>query len=620
MALLTAAVLAAPLPDAAKPREAQSSSAIPARPPLPPEVLVRPAGGPPSSAQAAAGPRVFVRRLVIEGAVDRPASAIRVADVQALAMRLLHDRLATRARPVNPTGAPSRTPLTTPLQTPAETITPEAMDALIQRLQDSQAQAGLSIAELQGIAAEVARYYRQHGLILAQAVIPPQTVRDDGVVRIRVVEGILGQVLVEKNRRFRSAQLTQPFADLVGRPVRRESMEEALLLLADYPGLRSFGVFQPGNEPGSSDLVISVVEEDPVRARVHVDNFGSQYTGEYRLRLDVDLNNPLRRQDRIFFNATQTFSPHKGVYGGVGYEAIAFGPRNRIGLSHTTNVYDLGGSLEPFGIAGTTRISELYWRRLFLRQRLLSLQGSLSLARKSVILDVSEGRDTADELTVLALGGELQRRSIDGRSSHAGHLRWSQGFAGILGSMSATTDPDAATANRRGGSGVYPGSDFGKLDAGYDYWRALSATHSLHLAAAGQYSRDLLASIEQFAIGGPNSVRAYANAEYLADSGYSLSLEWLMRAPGFAQWPVFGGPRRWGEVLDLVLFADTGQGWLNDPLASDRENLSLHGAGAGLRLHIGGFSSRFEVAAPIGNEEAGNGRNPQYYFELNAAF
>ncbi len=619
--------LAAPLPDAAATggNESGREFVMPERPPLPTEVLVDrevPLDAPLSVPQ---GPRIFVRRLVLLGVEERPESGIHVADLQALVDRLLRERLAAAA--TVPAAALPETALQQELQrlidnmqrpeAGSEPITPEALQQLIDKLRSEQQQAGLSIDELQGIAAEVARYYRHHGLILAQAYIPAQTIRD-GVVNLRVVEGRLGQVQVEKPRRYTVAQLTRPFAGQIGRPVARQRIEESLLLLSDYPGLHSFGVFRPGDEPGTTDLVISVLEERRVEARLHADNYGSQYTGEYRTRADLIINNPFKAQDRLFAHISRTFQPDNGLYGGLGYERSAFGPRNLFGVGYLDNSYDMGGILEPFGLTGSTRVVDFYWRRQFARGHRWNSFGVLRFARKSVTLDVAEGRDTADELSVFGAEFGFDRRSADGRSYQSGGLQFSQGLAGILGSMDGSDDPAVASANRRGGSGEYASSRFSKLSADYQYWYDIGQTHSLRLVTRGQYSADLLTSIEQFSMGGPGSVRAYANAEYLADTGYSLSLEWLLRAPGFAQWPAFAG-RRWGEILQFVLFADTAQGRLNDPLVSDRKNVSLHGVGAGLRIYAGAFSMRLEIAGPVGDETASNGRDPQYFFEFNYA-
>jgi hemolysin activation/secretion protein len=515
-------------------------------------------------------------------------------------------------------------------------ITPEAIDALVQdrlaKLGRAQAPAGqaapeggrqgayLGLGELQEIAAAVARFYRQHGFILAQAYIPPQTLKDNTVV-MRVMEGRLGEVLVENPRRYTPAQLAQPFAGKLGKAVVQEDMEQSLLLLSDYPGLKVFGVFQPGKTVGEADLVLSVLEEDRSDYVAHFDNYGTEFTGEYRGRLDMRFNDPFKKQDLLSASLSTSYSPHNGLYGAVNYERIAFGPKNRFGIGYSRNAYELGSYLEPLGIKGVTQLLDTYWRRSFHRGLRWNSGGQLQLARKSAKLyvPIENGEDRQDDLTTLAASVNFDWRGALGRSFHAASLTYTHGFDGLLGAMETTSDPNQTTASRRGGSEVYAGGEFSKVEMTYRYWRRLSPVHSLMLGFRGQTTQDLLTSLEQIPMGGPDGVRAYGPSEALRDKAYLVSLEWQMNAPGFAQWPAFGN-HRWGEILQFVVFADAAKGWLNDPLASDQEEISLYGVGAGVRLNVDKFSARFEFASPVGKEVAANGRDPQYFFEMNLGF
>jgi len=279
----------------------------------------------------------------------------------------------------------------------------------------------------------------------------------------------------------------------------------------------------------------------------------------------------------------------------------------------------VGGSVEPFGISGTTDELDISWRRVFHRSRLFNTYGSLQFSRKSAKLDVTEGVDRADELSVLSVDAGYNWTNSSRRHVSSGWLQLSQGLEDFLGSMVSTSVPTDTEASRRGGSGVYAGGEFFKLAGDYQHWWQFSQNQSLHLSFRGQYSNDLLTSLEQMSIGGPDSVRAYPTAEYLRDSAISTSLEWLIRAPGFSDWPAFGN-RTWGELLTVALFVDYATGSLNDPLASDVEQVTLKGVGAGLRFRYGDFNGRFDFATPVGDEEPSNGRDPQYFFELNYGF
>ena len=609
------------VPDVSQPGGAQAGQEypLPQTPAMPSDKLVLPA---PSRAPAAVdGTRIVVRRIELTGVVERPEYDIDPQALAALVERLRQEKSEKRAQGPDPS---RRQELLAEIErlaadSNADPAEIQALEQAIQRFREQRPLVeSLSLHQLQEIAARVAQYYRERGLFLAQALVPPQTVTD-GTVKILVMEGRLGQVLVEKNRDYPAHQLQQPFRELVGRPVSRQEIEAAMLLINDLPGLSAFAVFRPGVETGNTDLLISVLEEKTVDARVHGDNFGSAFTGEYRGRLQLQWNNPFGSADRLTVNLSRAFRPNNGSYGEIAYERRAFGVRNTFGFSVSQNAYQLGANLAPFGISGTTRIAQTFWRRAFHRGRLFNSYGLLRMSRKSARLDVTEGRDRADELTVASIGTGFDWSSAGHRHMGSGSLTFSRGFEGLLGSMKATTDPARTDASRRGGSRTYAGSQFSKWNLDYRQWLVLDPAQRLLFSVRAQRSGDLLTSLEQMPIGGPNSVRAYATSEWLRDSAVSASFEWIVNAPGFADWGAFGG-RRWGELLKAVAFVDYAKGWLNDPLSSDREVVSLAGIGAGLRFHYRQTSARFEIATPLGNEPVSNGRDPQYYVEFSHGF
>jgi hemolysin activation/secretion protein len=609
------------LPDVTKPGGAQAGSDFSA--PVPPNMqrfLAKPPV--PAAEKPATGQkRLEVKKIVLQGAQERPDYDLSLAELTALVEQLRRNKLATpQAMPMEPQ---QRDKLLKELEQKAKGAKSDAdlqhlEDTIRQLRQPAAPKDSLTLQQLQEIAASVAQYYRERGFFLVRAYIPPQTIHD-GIVHIRILEGILGNVSVEKNTRYPREQLLRPFQALLDKPVQKDSIEQAMLLLNDYPGLSTFAVFRPGLHPGETDLLISVLEEKPVQTQLHVDNYGSQYTGEYRSRVDIQFNNPFGAIDSLQLSLSKTIDPSNGTYGSLYYERHAFGAKNTLGLGASKNDYRLGDDLEPFGITGVTTLAQLYWRRAFQRSRLFNSYGLLQLSRKSAKLNVTEGEDRADELTVLSAEAGFDWSNPSRRHIASGRLAYSHGFDGLLGAMEATDDPTQTIASRRGGSLMFAGGEFSKLTADYNHWFRLTHNHMMHFSWRSQFSDDLLTSLEQFPIGGPNSVRAYSTSEILRDKGFSTSFEWITRAPGFADWQGFGN-KKWGEILDAVLFIDYGKGWLNDPLASDREVISLSGIGAGLRFHLQGFNAKFEFASPLGDEKPGNGRDPQYFFEMNFGF
>ena len=77
---------------------------------------------------------------------------------------------------------------------------------------------GFTIGQLQGVADAVTEHYRKRGLILAQAIVPVQTV-SGGIVDIQIFVGKLGRILAEGNEMYSIEMLKKTFRGLVGQPI-----------------------------------------------------------------------------------------------------------------------------------------------------------------------------------------------------------------------------------------------------------------------------------------------------------------------------------------------------------------------------------------------------------------
>lgn len=415
--------------------------------------------------------QIEVKNIVLDGVVERPEHDISLAElnefVEQLRQRLLAQQTIKESIDENsPLSREDRDKLLNKLKNiPDGKSSEETLQELEQTIQDFRREAEpsnkLTLQQLQEIAARVAQYYQERGFILVRAVIPPQTIQK-GQVHIRILEGILGNVTLEKNRDYSREQMLRPFRDLLGQPVTKMAIEEAMLLLNDYPGLETFSVFRPGLHPGETDLLVSVLTEEASNTNVHMDNYGSEFTGEYRARLDIQWHNPSNSIDKLRASYSKTYDPSNGSYASLHYERHAFGPKNMLGFGASNNNYSLGSILEPFGISGRTTLAEAYWRRAFHRSRLFNSYALLQLSRKSAKLNVTEGEDRADELTVFSLESGFDWASSSRRHMANARLQYSKGAEGLLGAMEATNNPALTDASRRGGSGFYAGGDFQK--------------------------------------------------------------------------------------------------------------------------------------------------------------
>jgi hemolysin activation/secretion protein len=257
-----------------------------------------------------------------------------------------------------------------------------------------------------------------------------------------------------------------------------------------------------------------VKDETRVNSSFQLDNYGSKFTGEYRLRGDFFVNNLSGSADTLNGSVLQTFAPSNGIYGSMRYERPLGNVFDSVGLGYSKNTYDIGGELAASGISGDSEIIDMFWNRSFERGINHNSNGRLAFASKNASL--SEPIGTTDKLSIFSAEYSLNSVSPDFSKVNVGMVRLSQGVGGFLGSMLASNDP---SASRQGGSGKHAGGNFSKLEFRYDYVQRFTSNQTLLATLSGQYSNALLTSMEQMALGGPTSVRAYPISEYLVDSG-----------------------------------------------------------------------------------------------------
>ncbi|MBB6095558.1 hemolysin activation/secretion protein [Povalibacter uvarum] len=473
---------------------------------------------------------------------------------------------------------------------------------------------GYTVNQLHEIAGKVAERYRAHGLILAQAVIPAQEIHG-GVVNVLLLEGSLNDVHFEGQSMYSPNTLARPFKNLLQRPVRKDDIESALLYLADYPGLSAFGMFQAGDRIGTTDLLIKTQREERFTLDTTIDNQGSQYSGEYRANLGLTINDPLGQADKLNVYGLYAFDPDdsdsKGMYGGIDYVTPLFGPRNELQASYSHNLFEVGKLLRQLGIKGTTDIAQVSYTRNLVKTRLTDAAALASFAHKDAEFEQQGAITANDVLSVGGLGFRFSQIGLRSRGITQLSFNYSHGFSDLLGSLADYDEQPGVKASRLDASGA-----FDKITGQVQRYQRITQNNALLVRLSGQYSDDILVSLEQFSIGGPDTVRAYPTAEFLADTAGFASLEWIINAPGFASRPAFGG-KTWGQILQVSLFADYATGRLNLALPGEDDDFDLYGWGGSLQLNLPNrYFARIDVATPLSEQEPSNERDPQYFFRF----
>ena len=469
-----------------------------------------------------------------------------------------------------------------------------------------------NFAQLQQVADRITDRYRKAGYIVATAFVPAQEVGSDGIVRLDVLEGTIGKVVVKGTSRYRPGVIAAPAERLKGRPLREKDIDSALLYARDLPGVTVSSTFQPGASTGQTDLVMVAHEaKRPFTFTLGGNNYGTELTGRYRAQAGAAWNSPLGIGDQLTANVDYALDPHSNIYYALGYRAptvVVPGLSGVLGATRSELQINSGAfaDLEVRGPTSST-FAGADWK--FVNTDDLSMQTSLRYIREKSQLGALGVKLSDERFDVAELGFGLQR--TDQR------LR---GLDVVQGSLRKSVRDDSVEPDL-----VSPEHDSNFLLARLSYTRLQFLTRSqrLYFKLGGQYSRDALPPLEQFVIGGPDSVRAYPIADALTDRGWYTSLEYHIDAPGLGDRVSPFYDRPWRELLEVEVFYDFGRGYASGHRDGNNPVERLEGIGAGLIFRIPRFHHfefRLDASVPTGSRDASDDRGYHVYSRFGFTF
>ncbi|WP_460877821.1 ShlB/FhaC/HecB family hemolysin secretion/activation protein [Rhodanobacter koreensis] len=497
-------------------------------------------------------------------------------------------------------------------------ITPATVQALAdaqyQRLGGKDGQsAQLTFVQLQGVADAITERYRKAGFIVATAFLPAQTVGADQRIHIQVLEGRIGRIIVKGTKRYYPGVIAAPAERLKGEPLQKHNIDTALLYDRDLPGVSVASTFQPGEHTGETDLIMVAREAPlPFTFTTGANNYGTDLTGRYRAQAGITWNSPLGIGDSLAANVDYALDPNQNVYGSLVYRAptvVVPGLSGVVGATRSELQIN-SGEFAALDVKGpsSSYFGGADWK--FVNDEDLKMLGSLHVIHEESKLS-SLGFPLSDErfnVAELGFGLDHTDRRFQGVDIFT---------VGIRKSISDDSrEPDLVSPDHA--------HSFLVTRLAYTRLQFLSKSQRLYFKLSGQYTRDALAPLEQLAIGGPDSVRAYPIADALLDRGYYSSLEYHVDAPGFGDKvsPFYGRP--WRELLEFETFVDYARGFpAGANLGNNAKPLSYSGAGAGFifrlpRFHH--FEFHLDGAVPLGSQDASDRHGYHVYARFGFTF
>ena len=465
----------------------------------------------------------------------------------------------------------------------------------------------ITLADVYAISSDLTNKYRNDGYILTQVIVPPQTI-ENGIIKLRAVEGFIDQIRVEGQDQESALKTIRGYAAHLRseKALNVEDLEKFLLLINDLPGVSARSVLSPSEtRTGASDLRL-IIERDPYEAFVGIDNFGTRYLGPWQLTGGGALNSYFGNNERITAQTVWGYdSGRELAFFNIGYKQ----PINTLGTTVETTYSHSntkpGFDLRRFEVKGVSHFLTAKIEHPFIRTRTKNFYGHAQFDWRDVDSRNILERTREDRIRTIRVGGRYDfLDSFINVGINSINVEVAQG----LDVMGASTQSDLFTTR--------PGADpaFLKLNAQVERLQRVTSKLNLLTHVRGQWASQALLSSEEFGVGGIGLGRGYDPSEIVGDDGIAGKVE--------LQWNRPYNLNNFFQDYQLFGFYDIGKVWNEDATSSADKKQSIASTGAGIRADFkDNTKAGFAVALPLTKDvDTMDDKTPRFYFNLSRGF
>ena len=364
----------------------------------------------------------------------------------------------------------------------------------------------------------VEAYYRKNNY-LARAILPPQDLTQ-GVLVIDVIESVFSKIEIEQeladlpNTQEHVTALIES-QQKTGEPLNTQSLDRALALANDVPGINAQGSLRQGREPGETELLLKLYQGRTRQAELNIDNGGSRSTGAIRLMATLNWFNPGDFADLLNAVAVHT---QGSDYARLAYSVPVGTDGWRMGVNASSMNYKvIVGDQGMVGAFGEAITKGLEWVYPLLRADDRSTTVTLAADTKKFQNTSAQGLVMSDyEAKVMSAQVSGFYRDLNpGGGTGTYSLQLSHGNINLDGSLSQQTDKNTVRTE----------GEFNKLRLNGTWQQAITTSTSTFVSYTGQLSDKNLDSSEKMQLGGMNGVRAYPTGEGSGSDGQMVQFE-----------------------------------------------------------------------------------------------
>jgi hemolysin activation/secretion protein len=447
----------------------------------------------------------------------------------------------------------------------------------------------LTMKGLQQIGQLARNWYRAHGRPFVSVTVPPQNI-NTGVVQVVVTEYRVDHVQVQGNRWFSSHTLAAESGLVPGETLTLPGVQQDLNWLNANPFRTVTTVFQPGSEPGATDVVLETHDQLPVRVYSSFDNAGVPSLGLGEWSVGAIWGDAFGLDQQLSYQFTRSVD---GRYDANAFSWTAPLPwRDKLLIfgSYEQETPDIGSNFGEAGHSGQASLRYVH-----------TLPWLPWLTE-----DIQIGYDFKTTNNNLEFGGvRVFRNEVEVDQFP---LIYEAAFTDPYGQTTFENQLVISPGNLTGGNNMLafqaalPGSrpDYLYDRIGLTRVTRLPYRFSWVTRAMGQVSDRNLMYSEQLGAGGPDSARGYYTDTALGSEGALVSEE--IRAPALSLSRLIAHRSRAGDEVQPGLFWDYAHVSQVEPVPDQVNEADLSSVGLDLHLAVGRYLNlSFDVGWQLHN-------------------
>lgn len=431
----------------------------------------------------------------------------------------------------------------------------------------------ITIEDLFAAVERINQLYKSKKIYLAKAILPAQEVKD-GIVKIKLIEGRIGDIRLENNQYTKSDFISNRIDVTPGELIDLKRLENEIVRFNRIWDVQVRAVLKPGEEVGTSNYNLIAEEAAQYELMAFLDNAGSKSTGEERFGAFFKDASLFGYRDQFTIGAVAADGTESGSFlysvpvwlkgtrlaGSYNFNQIKVksGPFESLDINGDSS--DVGGSISHPFIFGPRKKLTVFGEY----HRKKSTTEYAGIINAEVI-----SRDTS-------LGADFE-------------FSTDYGFWRTRHTVTHGRDND------------HEDLEFYKYNADLVWIQRFKEKLTSVVKVSGQIAdSDLLPAFDQFQLGGMSSVRGYTEGALSGDDGYFVS--------GELNVPLNFSAETWDYLNDKVsgfAFLDHGGAF---PFKADGASINhddyLTSVGCGLDFFFSKwFSGRLHFAVPLGDRE-----------------